>query len=108
MEKDELTTGQLESFLRKTGKRGADAISILGKNAQFINSISTVLGQELLKDITIVVGECLAKIYYETATEEDRADFRSAKRILERWMGIINKQKELTDTVNEINRIKTK
>ncbi len=96
---EEIVKSKIESFLRKTGKRGAAVISVLGKNEQFINAISTPLGEELLRDVIVIMEEKLELIYNEKASTEDKADFRALKRISERWVGRINQQRKLTDVI---------
>lgn len=96
---DELNQGKVNKFLERTGRRGATILSILGKNAQFIKAISTPLGEELLRDMIVMMEEKLELIYNEKASEDDKADFRSLKRISNIWISRINKYKALSDDI---------
>jgi len=85
-----LSYKEIEDFVRVLGRRANETLSYLGKNKQFINAISTPVGQELQRDIVLRLDELIGKIWEETASDQERAEFRALKGIQESWIKKIN------------------
>ena len=90
MESRDLTSADIERFVARTGKKAERILNILGKNEQFLNAISSPLGQELLTDSVERMELLLEKIIDEKADDKDRADFRALRAIATRWAERIN------------------
>lgn len=73
---------ELQQFVDRYGRRAANTLSILGKYEPFIQACQSELGQELLKDDMIRHEFLLEKIYNETATPQESAEFRYLKKRL--------------------------
>lgn len=76
---------KIQHLLEKTGKHGAQLLSVLGKQAAFQRAIESEVGQQLLKDALAQAEQLLEKIVSDTATDTDRADFRAFRGILLAW-----------------------
>src|SRR3972149_4220290 len=89
----------IAGFLSKTGKRGAQTLDILGKYQPFVTAISSTIGWELLKDDISRHEELLEKIYNETTTSQELAEFRYLKlrirKVSERITIYLDKMKEI-------------
>jgi len=85
-----LRTIEIDAFLNKHGKRGAEILSVLGRNQDFVEAFRSKLGQELLADAIELTQNLLVKIYENKADDNDKADFRAYKRIIEIWTRRIN------------------
>lgn len=81
----EVNLGTIESFLAKSGQRGARVLSVLGRQQGFVDAIESPLGRELLKDAVMLSDQLLDKIVKEEASDADRADYRAMMRILTSW-----------------------
>jgi len=82
METTNLALRDIERYLQTTGKRGAMVLSLLGRlNSHFAAIVETEVGRELLSLDIARTEELLIKIYEETATEEEKAEFRYLKKI---------------------------
>ncbi len=77
MELQSLTLKEIERYLEKTGKKGAQILSILGKVNKTIDAVlNTDFGnQQLQKDI-LRTEDLLFKIALGKATEEEIAEYR--------------------------------
>lgn len=80
----------IAGFLSKTGKRGAQTLDVLGKYQPFVTAISSPIGWELLKDDIARHEELLEKIYNETGTPQELAEFRYLKYRLRKVSDRIN------------------
>ena len=76
---------KVERLLLKTGKRGAQLLSVLGRQQSFIRAIESEIGRELLKDALSITEGLLEKIISEEAVEAERAEYRAFKKILITW-----------------------
>lgn len=86
MEKgDNIDLEKVERLLVKTGKRGAQLLSVLGKQASFVRALESEIGQQLLKDALSITEGLLEKIISEEANESERAEYRALKKILITW-----------------------
>lgn len=71
--------------LLDSGPKGALFISQLSKQSKFANALATEIGTLLLKDAVDRSEFLLSKIIDEKATEQEKAEFRALKGILDRW-----------------------
>lgn len=85
-----LTTEEINSYLAQTKKRGAEVLSILGRNQDFVRAFRSSLGQSLLSDAVEQTQALLIKIYDNKADDNEKAEFRAYKRIIELWTNRIN------------------
>lgn len=85
-----LTTEEIDAYLEKTGRRGAEVLSILGKNNDFVRAFKSELGQSLLADAVEESHSLLQLIYEDKATVQQKAEFRAYKRIISLWTKRIN------------------
>jgi len=79
-------SNQIEKFLNTHGQKAAKVITVLAKRAKFKTAIETDIGQELLIDSLTEMEDLLDKIINETATKIEKADFRSLRKITNRWI----------------------
>ncbi len=104
MELQSLTLKEIEKYLEKTGKKGAQIISILGKVNKTVDAVlNTDIGnQQLQKDI-LRAEDLLFKIALDKATEEERVEYRYlfTKRIPDVASDIL-KYLKLTKHVKEV------
>ncbi len=70
---------QFEAFAEKEGRRAAIILSQLGKKRDFVDALSTELGQELLKDVLRMSESKLNKIINDDADLMDKAMFKVCK-----------------------------
>ncbi len=104
MELQSLTLKEIERYLEKTGKKGAQIISILGRINKTVDAVlNTDIGnQQLQKDI-LRTEELLYKIALGKATEEEMVEYRYlfTRRIPE-VAGDILKYLKLTKHIKEV------
>ena len=103
MEVTNIALKDIERYLEITGKKGAMVLSILGRlNTHFQAVIDTDIGRELLALDIGRVEELLIKLYEETATQEEKAEFRYLKNIrLPKEIGLIKTYMEKLKEVKE-------
>jgi len=81
---DDVTLTDIEKFLKMTKRRGGRVLAILNKlHPNFQTYMNSEIGQGLLKRDIERTDELLMKIWDETSTEQDRAEFRVLKVRLE-------------------------
>jgi hypothetical protein len=77
MEKQNITLDDINTYLEKTGKRGAMIMSVIGTlEPSYHAIIGTEIGREILKSDMMRLDELLPKIYEQTATQEEMIEFR--------------------------------
>ena len=87
---DDITFTEVEKFLKITRSRGGRIISLLGRlHPNLETYLNTEVGRELLKRDIETMDEIFIKIYNETSTDLERAEFRHLKVRLEEIMGKI-------------------
>lgn len=87
---EDITFTEVEKFLKITRSRGGRIISILGKlHPNFDTYMNTEVGKQILTRDIERMDELLIKIYSETSTDLERAEFRHLKKRLEEIMGKI-------------------
>lgn len=99
MSNKRLTAEEVRAYASQHGKPGSRVIANMVKNADFVQAINTKVGQELLKDIMILLDDKLDMIINEKAEAEDRAEFRVLKKLTIAWTKRIN---IYTDAVEKI------
>ena len=86
-----LSQDMIDSFVKRSGEKRANRIlTIMGKNQQFVNAISTPLGQEILRDVLVMMEERLDKIASLTATPQETSEYKILKELTEKWRDRIN------------------
>ena len=71
------THHDIERYLQITGRRGSQILSALGKlNPSFNAIMGSEIGREIIKDDLDTVEMLFSKIYEETATPQELAEFR--------------------------------
>ena len=96
------TFDKIELFLSKTGQKGSDLLSVLGKQVSFIQAYDSEVGQQLLKDVIALMEHHLEAIIEEKATPEERAEFRVLRKILFKWSERINAYRANVDKINRV------
>jgi hypothetical protein len=77
MEIPSVTLGEIEKYLKITGKKGQMVISALGKMDKYFDSVmSTEIGQNLLEVDIFRMEDLLQRIIREEATQGELAEFR--------------------------------
>ena len=84
------TLEDINAYLKKTGKKGSLALSILGKQEPFVQALQSEVGFEILKDDVQRLDEIMVKIYNENATPQELAEFRYLKLRLTKMKDRIN------------------
>ncbi len=80
-----VVSDEMRSFLAKSGEHGTKLLSVLGRQHRFLSACETEVGRELLRDALSRADVLLEKIVDESATVEERAEFRVLKRLLLVW-----------------------
>lgn len=96
---------KLNKFVANHGERAGRIINILAKQAKFKKALETEVGQEIFSDVLISMESLLEKIIIETATKEEKADFRALRMIAERWQ---DKLADYNKTILQIAKEQTK
>ena len=84
----------IRKLYNRSAKRGAMMLEVVAKQYRFIEIILSPVGKELLADLIEMHDDLLAKIYSDTATELDKAEFRVVKVLIQRWINKINAYQE--------------
>lgn len=103
----EVTSKTLEDYALRHGVKGRRILSILGKNQQFINAMSSPVGQEFTKRL-IIRAERNRIIYDKMDIDssglkfaEARAAFNESFDILQEFLTVLENQEELLKTLKE-------
>jgi len=90
----------VERYLRTHGEKAKKVLSVMGKNRQLVNALSSPLGQELLKDVLELNESALNKLL-ETDIDnskerfaEIRAEYKESAKLLQRYLDKITKFQE--------------
>jgi len=81
----DLASINVTDFLKKRGTYGANLLSVLGKQKQFVDALNTEIGKELLKDAMALMEDRLTRIIEEKSTEAERAEYRALNKIISAW-----------------------
>jgi hypothetical protein len=93
---------RLTQLARKMGQKNAGALlSVLGKNKQFLSALDTPVGQELLKDAVLAVEGKIELILAEKDKDQDRAELRAYRKIIDKWVGYINRYNKDQEVFNK-------
>ncbi len=104
MDLGSMSLQEVEHFLAMTGKRGAMTLSVLGKLVKHFESVfSTEVGQTLLLTDINRMSELLFKIAEETATDQEKAEFRFLWKI--RIPSVTDKIREYLKQVEEVKKV---
>ncbi len=99
-----LTLGDIEKYLKLTGKKGQMIISALGKmNKYFDSVISNEIGQDLLHTDIMRMEDILQKIVREQATEPELAEFRYLRDT--RIPSVIERVMKYIETLHQIKKV---
>jgi hypothetical protein len=83
---DNFALDDLEKYVARHGSRNATRVmSMLGKKLPFVEAIKSEIGQELLKDAIAKLEILLEKGFENTATDDEKAEYRVLKSIVETW-----------------------
>jgi len=99
--KEEITLDDIENFLAVHGQKGAKTLSLLSYKNEFYQAITNPLGQTLMRDLMILMEGNLNKIIDMKATDDEKAEYRSYKKLFERWSGKINEYLKLKNKVKQ-------
>jgi hypothetical protein len=92
---DTMTLRELDRFLEESGTRGANLVKELGKRTPHMEALQSAIGLELLRYKISKLNVLFMKVYDETATPQEVADFRCIKRELEFEAGKIKEYLKL-------------
>ena len=98
MENNELFT----QYLSRASSRGVNLLNIVAKQYEFIEALDTDVGRKLSHDLFVMHDNLLEKIYNETATDMDKAEFRVTKKMIQLF------SKRIYSYIQAISKIETK
>ena len=76
----------IQAHTRRTNPRATSKLlSIIARKRKFVDQINTELGQVLFGRITTRLEELFEKIAEETATTEEKMEFRVTRGLIEGW-----------------------
>ncbi len=87
---NQITVADLEAFVEKQGGRSSKVFSILGKSATYMNAFASEVGQQLLQDGLKYLDERLNKIVNMKAIDDEIAEYRAMKSIMDSWAARVN------------------
>jgi len=96
---DKVDIQKLSDLIATMGKvRSKRFLSTLKKESKIYSALSTEVGQTLLASAMSRIEDLLNKIAMDESTEEERAEYRALKKIVEKWAIELDsyKQKILT------------
>lgn len=89
---------KLAKLARKMGNENAKTLlSVLGHDKEFVDAITSPLGEELLKDAVTCIESKLYLVLTEKDKPEDRAEIRAYTNIVNKWTRRINKYEQNKD-----------
>lgn len=93
----QLTLEDLEKYKLKHGsKQALRVLSVLGKNAGFVQAVRTELGQLIMQDLIVRMEVILEKIIDNTVKEEERIEYKLSRDLLDKWTArILTYEREL-------------
>lgn len=85
----------LAKLARKIGGDNAQMLlTVLGREKQFVDAITSPLGEELMKDVLTSIEARMALVIDEKDEPKDRAEIRAFKEILRKWQKKINRYEQ--------------
>lgn len=75
----------VDRFLTTHGERAKRVITVLAKQAKFKEAIESEVGQALMADVVESMESLLEKIINDTASPEEKAEFRAFRLIADKW-----------------------
>lgn len=85
MIKNDLRKEEVSNFMARFGRPGKRLVEYVLDQADWAAAFNTSVGQEVLKEVRVLLDEKLGKIVDGTADDDDRAEFRVLKRLGEAW-----------------------
>lgn len=76
------------------GENAQMLLTVLGREKQFIDAITSPLGEELMKDALTSLEARMALVIDEKDEPKDRAEIRILKEIIRKWQKKINKYEQ--------------
>ena len=102
LEDQKVTLNEVENFLSIHHAKPADKLMvIISANLDFYTAISSPIGQELLKEIMDLMGSRLTKIIENTASDEERVEYKVLKKIFEDWLKRISAYLAAVNTIKQ-------
>lgn len=94
---------EISRYLAGSGQKGGMVLSILGKlNKQIEAVINTEVGAEILRDDITRMESTLVKIYQESATPMELAEFRYLRDV--RLPSIVGRLKKYLELIGEVKK----
>ena len=81
----EITLEDIEKFVSIHGHSVAKTLSLIGKQREFVDALSSDVGRELLNDVMVKMEILLEKIIQEKASKKELAEYRNLRGIFNRW-----------------------
>ena len=76
---------------KRTNKHATSKLlSILGRKKEYVDAINSELGLKLFEGITNRLDELFEKIAEETATSDEKMEFRVTRKLLQGWASEIH------------------
>ena len=91
---------KLNKFRKKEGIHANKLLSTMNKQKDFVDALSTEVGQVLLTGVLERMQGLLDKIIEVKATPEELAEFRAYKAILTLWQGKLAKYAAGIEQIN--------
>ncbi len=86
MAENTVTAEQLVKLLKRyPGNRGAQTKELFYKNIDFVEAMSTKIGEEILNDAINIHEELLNKIANLSATQEESMEYAAVHKIIKKW-----------------------
>jgi len=97
----QISSEQLENYLQRGRKRAIDVVAALGQLDKYLDAVSTEVGQELLRDDVEDFERLLGKIAEESATPEEKAEYRVIKRRIQKMASRIDAYNKYAEEVTK-------
>jgi hypothetical protein len=98
---------KIQEYVKKNGVKAQKVLMTLNKNRQLVNALSTPLGQELMADVLRLAEvslESFISMDIDKSNEkwlEARADYRSAMKLVNKFLEKINRFQSDLETVTQ-------
>jgi len=90
MFENNISVADMEAFVARQGSRASKVFSVLGRSTDYMNAFASPIGQELLKDGLRFLDDKLALIVDQKASEQDIAQYKAMKAIMDSWAARVN------------------
>jgi len=103
IELHDATLTEVKEFLDKTGKHGAQILSLLGRVTPGIHAVlGTEIGREILRDDIKRIEQLMDLVYRGEQTDDDRVELRYLRT---RISGISNRLRVYLEGTEEIKKV---